>query len=363
MFGFYVIPELCLTGEIFMLIDWLTLRYPLTDKLGQFLHEKIQAAMGRLVRVTPAGEVMWESRVVDWDAIRSDSVGIYWSVSGDGDKYYLTIGASPSSLLNHGVNVFGSLSVQEGAEVLIKRASEALGHILPNWREWDCRRMDITANYDMGGNSQVKQALRLLLGTDAPRRRTNSDKRGGDSVYWNPTSALRCGKAYHKGAHLRFQQRRGNIQVSESLLQQADSLLRLELKLGSAWFRRCRDDWREFTQNFLAAEHFNFFSSLIGGGDVEVSDMGTLLEELEKHAPTKGQALASHCTWALIKTVGYTQTKDSMPRSTFARHCKYLRAAGLSSADLCAGLVIPFRRKSLVLGNPVLSWDDLQRAA
>lgn len=350
-----------------MLIDWLTLRHPLTEKLGKELHQRILDSLGRMVLVDSDGVIQWEKAVPDWEALRSDSVGLFWSITCDADSQrFITIGASPSSLLNAGVNVFGSMNIQEGANVLIQTAGKALGAILPNWREWQCRRIDVTANYDMGGNAQVKQALRLLLGTDAPRRRTNSDKRGGDTVYWNPSSDLRAGKAYHKGAHLRFQLRKGNIVCEEDILTLADNLIRLELKLGGRWFRRLRDsgkDWHDLTAKELAAEHYNFFSSLIGGGDVEVSDMGTLLQELEKHAPTKGQALAAHRTWSLIKTIGYTQTKDSIPKATFMRHMAALRAAGLSSADLCAGEVIPFRRKTLVLGEPVTSWEQLRKAA
>ncbi len=350
-----------------MLIDWLTLRHPLTEKLGAELLQRILDSLGHMVMVDCNGVVQWDKAVPDWEALRSDSVGLFWSITCDADSQrYITIGASPSSLQNDGVNVFGSMSIEEGAKVLIKTAGKALGAILPNWREWQCRRIDVTANYDMGSNAQVKQALRLLLGTDAPRRRTNSDKRGGDTVYWNPSSDLRAGKAYHKGAHLRYQLRKGNIQCEEDILTLADNLIRLELKLGGRWFRRLRDqgkDWHELTAQELAAEHFNFFSSLIGGGDVEVSDMGTLLQELEKHAPTKGRALAAHRTWSLIKTIGYTQTESSMAKQTFKNHLVLLRAAGLSSADLCAGTVIPFRRKTLVLGNPVTSWAELRRAA
>lgn len=347
-----------------MLIDWLTLRFPLSGRLGVELNERILSCMGLMTKISPDGVVEWTKPVPDWESIRSDSVGLFWSITADAEStYYLTIGASPSSLQNQGVNVFGSLDIETGAKILIQAAGKALEAILPDWRQWQCRRMDITANYDMGSAAQVKQALRLLLATDAPRRRTNSDSKGGDTVYWNPASDLRSGKAYHKGAHLRYQAKRGNILLDDVLHGLADSLLRLELKLGSRWFRRLDHDWRDLTPEFLAAEHYNFFSSLIGGSDVEVSDMGTLLEELEKVAPTKGQALSAHRTWALIKSIGYTQTKDSMPKATFMRHMQSLRAAGLSSADLCAGTVILFRRKSLVLGNPVLSWDELRKAA
>jgi II/X family phage/plasmid replication protein len=355
-------------GVGFMLIDWLTLRHPITDELGLELHKRIMENMGHIVKFKKDGSIDWEKAAPDWESIRSDATGIYWSITADGEGVrYLTIGASPSSISNAGVNVFGTLALESNAQTLIKEAGYQLGAILPNWRAWQCRRMDITANYDMGSPAQVKQALRLLLGTDAPRRRTNSDRKGGDSVYWNPSSTLRAGKAYHKGAHLRYQLKKGNIQLDEESLTLADNLLRLELMLGSMWFRRLDGDgidWHELTETKLAALHENFFQSLIGGGDsIKVNDMGTLLNELEKVAPSKGYALAAHRTWALIKTLGYTQTQESMPRATFARHCKILRDAGLSSADLCGGVVIPFRQKCLILNAPVTSWEQLRKVA
>lgn len=351
-----------------MLIDWLTLRIPMDETLGKQLHAKIYASMGHIVKFSPDGVQEWDKIVPDWEAIRSDSMGLYWSVTADADSVrYLTIGASPSSLANKGVNVFGSLDLQIGAEMLIKIASKALGSVLPNWQAWQCRRMDITANYDMGNNAQVKQALNLLLRTDASRRKANSDRRGGDSVYFNPTSTLRAGKAYHKGSHLRYQLKKGNIEISEQDLQLADRLLRLELMLGSMWFRRLKKDWHALTEQDLIDQHTSFFSSLIGSGDIGVYDMGTLLERLEKVAPSKGRAQAAHHTWALIKVLGFTQVKSSMNQQTFRNHMVMLRAAGLNDADLCSGgetaLILEFKRKNLVLGKPVLSWAEFRLAA
>lgn len=349
-----------------MLIDWLTLRIPLTIDLGQNLFERILNCMGMTVCVDSDGNEKWRKHALDIDKLRSDSQGLYWSITADGQSQrYLTIGASPASIENEGLNVFGSLDVEHCATVLIQHAGKALKAILPDWTNWQCRRLDVTANYDMGNSAQVKQALRLLLGTDAPRRRTNSDTKGGDTVYWNPTSDLQAGKAYHKGAQLRMLVRREDLFVDDETLDLADNLLRLELKLGARWFRRyeAADDWHTLTAYELTEIHHKFFNSLIGGGGVEVHDMGTLLLELEKVCPTKGRALAAHRTWALIKTIGYTQTKESMRPSTFYLHCEYLRAAGISNADLCAGQVLPFRRQSLILREPVLSWTDIRMAA
>lgn len=347
-----------------MLIDWLTLRHPLNEMLGSELQERIISSLGLMTMMDSHGHIQWQKAVPDWEAIRSDSSGLYWSVTGDADGVrYLTIGASPSSLQNQGLNVFGSVDLEHCSNFLIHTAGKALDAILPSWKNWQCRRLDITGNYDMGSSGQVKQALKLLLGTDSSRRKSNSDKRGGDSVYWNPTSDLRSGKAYDKGAHLRYQLKKGNINVGDEILELGANLLRLELKLGSRWFRRLDKNWSSLTYEDLIKEHNTFFSSLIGGADVEVADMGTLLNELEKYAPTRGQALAAHRTWALIKSIGHTQTKESMSKTTFMRHCALLRAAGLSSADLCAGVVIPFRRRSLMISNPVTSWDQIRRAA
>ncbi len=347
-----------------MMIDWLTLRYPLTPELGSVLYSRIKAAMGQVIKITVDGVIDWQKAVIDWDAVRSDSQGLFWSVTADSDSlYYLTIGGSPSSILNEGVNVFGDLDLKAGSSLLILTASNALDAILPDWSHWQCRRMDVTANYDLGSAAQVKQALRLLLNTDAPRRRSNSDKKGGDSVYWNMASDLRKGKAYHKGAHLRYQARKGNIVLSDDLHLLADRLLRLELTLGARWFRRLSTAWQDLTPEFLKAEFMNFFSSLIGCGNVEVSDMENLLIELEKVCPSPGAALAAHRTWALIRTIGFTLTKESMPVSTFTRHKRYLLDAGLSAADLGAGQVLQFRMRSLVIGQPVCSWHELRKAA
>jgi len=372
--GSYVIPGLCPTDGTFtsrnspqrsnsLLIDWLTIRLPLDDSaLSQVLASRIADCLGVTVSIDCYGVEKWRKVSLDLEALRSDSVGLFWSVTADGDSQrYLSVGGSPASLLNAGVNVFGSLDIRKGAEVLRSAASKALNAILPPIERWQCRRIDVTANYNLGNSAQVKQALRLLLSTDAPRRRTNSDRKGGDSVYWNPSSDLRAAKAYHKGAHLRHQKSKGNIEASEELLTLADKLLRLELKLGARWCRRLKKPWLELTFKDLADEHHSFFTALIGGG-LEVSDMGTLLHELEKVSPSAGQALAAHRTFALIKVLGYSQTKDSMPKTTFFRHCSFLRLAGLSSADLCAGKVIELRRRNLILGEDVNSWDELKAA-
>ena len=212
-----------------MLIDWLTLRFPLDETIGANLYQKVQDCLGFTICTAADGSVKWRKHALDLDQLRSDSQGLFWSITHDGEsQQYLSIGASPASLEFGGCNVFGSFDIEYCAQVLLKHASAALSFVHPPFEKWQCQRVDVTCNYDLGNVAQVKQGLRLLLGTDAPRRRTNSDRKGGDSVYWNPSSDLRAGKAYHKGAQMRRLARRGEIECPEELLDKCDNLLRLE---------------------------------------------------------------------------------------------------------------------------------------
>jgi len=96
--------------------------------------------------------------------------------------------------------------------------------------------------------------------------------------------------------------------------------------------------------------------------------MDNILEKLKDVTDEKtgkkiseGQALAAYRTWGLIKMVGQEEAKLSMPVRTWHRHKGLLFAAGLSWADFSAGNVVPFRRKTILIGEPVESWDDIRK--
>lgn len=341
-------------------IDWMTLRYPLA-KLPPAIQARVLGALGRITCVSPDGEIRWEKPVLDLDALRSDTPGLCWTVTGGSDgEMRLTIGASPA-FIRYGNNVFGSSCVRECSTTLVRFASKCLASILPPPQDWECRRIDVTENYALGSIREVKQFLRQLMTADAGRSKAASG--GGDSVYWNKGSDLRKGKAYAKGPQLRKLLDQRKLDISEDLLDLADRLARLELTLGSRWFRRLEEQgthWWDLTTEDLQKQHEQYFGRFIGSQ--EVTDMGTLLEELEKVAPTPGRALAAHRTWAMVKAIGYELAKESMPRATWYLHMKYLRAAGLSDADIGAGNVLPFRRREICIASPVRSWAELRAA-
>ncbi|MDO9448873.1 MAG: hypothetical protein Q7J21_00185, partial [Rugosibacter sp.] len=225
-------------------------------------------------------------------------------------------------------------------------------------------------NYVLPDAVSVRQALRQLLNTDGVRRKAGSTSRGGDTVYWSPTSDLTKGKAYAKGAHLKVLIRKGKLEESDlspEQLTMADRLLRLEHSRCARWFRRFEQaggKWLSLTAEALQHLYIDFFGPLTGG--LEVKDMGReqIVGQIEKGAcVTHQQALQAFATYRNIKVDGFEETKSSMALRTWRRHISVLRKAGFSDAQLCAGNVIPFQAVRVILARPVTCWADIRVAA
>lgn len=349
------------------LIDWLTLRLPLGEIHNEGLRARIRQCLNTIHCADSDGALVWSKKVLDVDALRSDSTGIFWQLQNDGKREYLVIGGSPASL-RHGCNVFGSCDIGDCAGTLILAASRDLDAALPSdLARWQCRRIDITGNFALPDSAAVKQALRQLSISEGGRRRASNDHRGGDSVYWNPTSDLVKGKAYHKGPQLRRLVRMGKVDVSVERLELADRLLRFEHTRGARWFRRESEagrQWWQLTEDQLIGFFCEFFERVVGG--VEVTDMERheLVKRIEQaNGCSSHQAEAAFTTYRNIRADGFDVTKDYMPSRTWYRHLKMLRNCGISDAQLVSGNVVQFRPVRVVLAHPVGSWDEIRRAA
>lgn len=347
------------------LIDWLTLRCPI-GHLGPQLVERIRDCLNTIHCIDRDGQIVWSKQSLDVDALRSDTPGLVWMVQSDGKQEYLAIGGSPASI-EHGINVFGGCDIQHAASVLVQQACRALNAILPRPDLWQCRRIDITGNFVLPDASTVKQALRQLCLADGGRRKATNDKRGGDSVYWNPTSDLAKGKAYHKGPHLAHLARKGLINISDDLIALADRLLRLEHTRGARWFRRLElsgRHWYSLSQSDLEGLFTEFFERVVGGVEVKDMERHDLVARIAQcNGISEGRATAAFTTYRNIRADGFEVVKSYMPARTWYLHLKYLRAAGISDADLQQGNVVQFRPVRIVLAQPVTCWDDIRRAA
>lgn len=124
-----------------LLIDWLTLRLRLDPQRFNALYERVLSCRGRIQCFDADGVLSWEKNTLDVDKLRSDTIGLVWQVQSDGKDEFLVVAGSPASLTNNGLNVFGSLDIKRGAEVLIATARKALQLFLPGVMSWQCRRV------------------------------------------------------------------------------------------------------------------------------------------------------------------------------------------------------------------------------
>jgi len=348
------------------LIDWLTLRLPLEKIQDEALHRRVRDCLNTLHCTDADGSLVWEKQVLDVEALRSDTIGLFWQLQSDGKRHYLVIGGSPASI-EHGVNVFGELDIQYCAKVLIQAARKELQALLPPFEQWQCRRIDITGNYALPDMQSVKQALRQLSISEGGRRKASNDSRGGDSVYWNPASDLSKGKAYHKGPQLRRLVRMGKLVLDEAYLALADRLLRFEHTRGARWFRRLAEQgmcWYDLTCQQLIDFFTDFFGRLVDGVEVKDMERHELVQKIKAaNDCTQERAESAFATYRNIRADGFDVAKGFISRATWYRHLAMLRKVGISDSDLVSGNIVQFRPVRVVLAQPVACWDDLRRVA
>lgn len=342
------------------MIDWLTLRLEAKDCLYWGGWTRLRSWGDRILRYCPAsGAVRWETAA--WDSVRSDSHQL--AIRADGST--LHVQGSPARVMGTGDTVFGAGDAGRDIVMCARsmlRFTSRLIHYgpLPEYRLWRVSRTDVTQNYRLSNLPSVRVALAELRNVEGGRYRVS--QQSGDTVYWSHQSRLRAGKAYAKGPHLAYMMSKSGysgVVYSQDDLQKADSLLRLELRLGREWFRR-EKPWYRLTWAELLAQHEQYFGRMVGVEQVEVTDMG-LVDKMVAVAKTPGQGKAAARTWTMIQSIGWQATRDVMPKTTWYRHLQIMRDAGLGDADISAGRVASIR-KPLIL-NPVSSWEELRRVA
>lgn len=357
-----------------MLIDWLSLKLP-TDTLDTELLRQWQSTQDRILKIDGSGQVVWE--VSAWESVRSDSHQIALQISGT----HIRIQGSPARIIGDGDNVFSAgaaaaLDIVACATRMISFVSSTLGFDLnKDVNSWSCTRVDVTGNLWLGGLAEVRQALAVLRNCEGGRYRVS--QQAGDTVYWSHKSRLKSGKAYAKGAELvhkaiqmakkkTIEQTAREYSLEE--VQLANGLLRLELKLGSQfWRERSVKKWFEFSYSDLHAEWESYFSRMIGGAEImSESDVYERIKSVcdinAKGHVKMTQLNAAYSLWSRIKCDGWQRTRDTTTKSTWYRNIEILRKAGFSDADISSGQIVQLRRKVLE-ARPVNSWAELRQIA
>ena len=330
------------------MIDWMTLHID-TEHLSKLVVEQLSGISDKIMRIKPDGEISWCTAT--FQSLRSDTNGLSYSFTG----LKLTIAGSPASVRNPN-NVFGSDDLQTCFSHMISFFSQHTGIFIPFTANlYRCTRIDYTRNLFVGSQANVNICLDTLKNTST--RGDNVEKKHS-TIYWNKSSKLRCGKLYNKYLHAKKCNKDNTHFYSEDELKMTESIVRSELKLGRIWFNRLEKPWFMLTTQDLQKEHDSFFSNIIGS--VEVTNMHDLLNRLNKISPSENQALAAFRTYQLIQSIGYKQTVQGMPKTTWYRHRKQLLDAGLCKTDLQVGQIVPFRRTEVIEMVPVNSWAELK---
>ncbi|MHB8406433.1 MAG: phage/plasmid replication protein, II/X family [Gammaproteobacteria bacterium] len=335
------------------MIDWLTLWADATSLPAESLNALL-ATQDRITRITPDGVIKWETTA--HDSVRSDSHQITIRL---GSRF--CIQGSPARVMG-GNNVFGSGDIRECAWDMIDFVARERNIVLPPLDIWSVTRVDVTHNYALDSPSMVRQALAELGLADGGRyqKRTMAE-----TIYWSPNSAVRSGKAYAKGPHLRMQLKKGQASATSEQLALADCMLRLELSLRNQfWRREATKSWLEYSEGDFDRLHAAYFRPLVGS--VELVEMDKLLDICIKTAVgmrrSEAQGKAAYRYWLLVKAIGLQEARALTPKSSHYHHMKVLIEAGLGYADFQARNVVVFRRKQIALDMPVRTWNDVRKA-
>jgi II/X family phage/plasmid replication protein len=239
--------------------------------------------------------------------------------------------------------------------------------IIPqNLNLWNCTRIDITRNYDMGSLQGVLDAIDAFKLVKVGRQKCSTED---TTVSWGRGSDLHCGTIYAKGPQSRKLFSKSKANFTPEQLRITDRLLRAEYSLRSQQLRRLKSDfgllWHMFTPDLLIQYHTDYFSKFIS--NVEVVDMGNILDLLIAKVghgiPTHGQATSAYDCYLRCREKGFQNARASYPKQTFSRHLKNLSTIGVGPADLQPSNVVPLRRRQVVLDQPVSCWDDIQLEA
>ncbi|WP_279116467.1 phage/plasmid replication protein [Acidithiobacillus thiooxidans] len=267
----------------------------------------------------------------------------------------IEVSGSPSYSAGFKHNVFGIRSALDAGIAHLNAASDAIGaNVLGDSNDWSMSRIDVTANFDMGSPENARAALGALRLSNAPRRRQTSPT--DEVLRWGNAQWL-SGTAYIKGTDPVMKLGLKSGLLTPQFVAYANTLLRLELRIGRGFILRKEIKWDSTTEPEFGKFYDDYWNVLVG--DAEVFDMSDIFPALTQVAPSEAQARAAFRTFLLIRQVGESVVRESMPGRTWRRHVSFLRSAGLSWTDITTGQITPLRRKAVVLGSPVTEYKQV----
>lgn len=287
------------------MIDWLKVRIPIP-------HSTLDN--GRLIRLTPDGEIEWE-------------MGTWGKVQGSHDsslriKTYnldeLQIDGNFVKFLQ-GHNVWGTNDLQGLIAELLDYLQPLLGtrfnfnELLSFADASILSRIDCTESHVVRSYKEAQSAIRVLEQCGRLRHRGNGQMFADSTVYWGKKSRRWALKMYHKGAELRAHKLHPELPFRRSISLYADKVVRSEfvfrqLELKDTGFDRV-SKWDENTVRELHAE---YIQRLEISGQVEMTE-------------SKIEELPSRLRLAYISWCNGEDMKKVLTKRTFYRYCAELK--------------------------------------
>lgn len=343
-----------------MLIDWLTLKI-CSSLIEPTVLDLLRADANTIICVNPDGSVEWET--IGRVSIKSDSHQMNISVGG-----FVCITGSPARFMPDEFaihdNVFGSSDIVYCANLMLGHIEKTLSMKLPDYKKWDCTRIDITQNYFLKHAAfDAERVLSHLRSSDMGKYRTATF---ADSCYWQKGNKIQSGKAYYKGRQLLVDFRKRHKDIMEHIkddfcfdevlcqlaldkvcedtslndfeimqktkhihsiwsradeaskrLKMASHLLRFEATFGSRYWNEKNKktglylyrlkSWYNYTEKDLKKLFDDYFDTRIGKG-VDVKDINNMRTKFVQSALdlgfTESTGNSAYKTMSLIKVIG-----------------------------------------------------------
>lgn len=241
------------------------------------------------------------------------------------DLYYILVECSVHKLkLGH--NIYdGFEDYHEAVRYLIEFIEGKLNIKLPNYLDWEVRRIDIAENFIFKNKETVYQWFKLMKLKRYPRRKPSIFKDNG--LYFAGRSTT--WKAYGKGDEFRrhdFKRIRDKDEsLAFGLLALADRILRIEVEIK---LPKLKYDFKnkviyvkDITNEYINSIYDKETKKVIREGE-EVKKINDIYEvkELLYLKYSKNQARSLYMTFLNLCQFGEEITREEMSNSTWYRH-------------------------------------------
>ena len=250
------------------------------------------------------------------------------------EPYIIIEGSVHKAMLGH--NVFGGpIDFKKSCQWFLKKVSELVGFCLPDFDLWNLKRVDVAEVFQMKKDG-IFEWFRAMNTAQYPRRKVH--RYGNTGLYCSgKTTTI---KFYHKGSEFKKHDkgRLSKYWPSDDVVRLeliADNILRVEVEIKSDKLRYDFGDLPKLVDvdNIYIERIFDEEVKKIlkeGQSGMRVVRTRENVENriYEVYGPRMGYQLLG--TWSRLAIYDEDQVKRQMSNSTFYRHLKMLREAGVS---------------------------------